>query len=323
MSRAICMVLFALVSRCCVGQSYIRFESQHAQMGTEFNLVFYAPDSAVARAATADVWALIDTLNAHLSDYDPASELSELAQKRGKTTRVTVDFWRVLRAAKAGARRTDGYFDPTCGAVTRLWRRARNLKQVPDSLRVSEAKALVGFRHLHVGWCRHTARLGVAGMQLDLGGIAKGYAADRVLVLLDARYGIRRAMLDAGGDLALGDPPLGKVGWDIALDSARVLSLSNCGIATSGKAFRFLEAPDGRRFSHIIDLRTGWGVVHPYNVTVIAPTATEADLLATAYSVSTTSSLDIATFIRKGSRYKLSRPARAGDKRVVFWLKDG
>ena len=131
-------------------------------------------------------------------------------------------------------------------------------------------------------------------MRLDLGGIAQGYAADRCLKILK-QNGIHRALADAGGDIALGDPPPGEAGWVIEiqadqnewLTSSRRLTslqLANCGITTSGASFRYLEI-NGKRYSHIVDPRTGWGLTHHILVTVQAPDATQADAWATAISV--------------------------------------
>lgn len=125
------------------------------------------------------------------------------------------------------------------------------------------------------------------GLQLDLGGIAQGYAADRCLQIL-RHYGITRALADAGGDIALGDAPPHTNGWEISIpgpDSSRsTLVLHNCGITTSGAKYRFLEV-DGIRYSHIIDPRTGWGLQTHTHVTVQAPLGVEADAWATALSV--------------------------------------
>jgi thiamine biosynthesis lipoprotein len=145
-------------------------------------------------------------------------------------------------------------------------------------------------------------------MRLDLGGIAKGYAADQALAVLRDR-GIPRALVDAGGDLAIGDPPPDARGWRIAVATphstssppssptpppedgagtygaeSTVLLLSNCGVATSGDAYQFVEF-EGRRYSHIVDPRTGMGVVGASSVTVVAPDGMTADALASAVSV--------------------------------------
>jgi thiamine biosynthesis lipoprotein len=130
-------------------------------------------------------------------------------------------------------------------------------------------------------------------MQLDMGAIAKGYAADKVLALLQSLE-ITTALVDAGGDMvAFGIPPQ-KKGWTIGINVPgqqeklleRKLVLSNKAVATSGDAFQYL-LHEGKKYGHIIDPRTGYGVTFQRNVTVVAPTATTADWLATACSILT------------------------------------
>ena len=267
-------------------QAQTRFEYRHPQMGTVFKLVLYAPDSTVAQRAAQATFARVDTLNAILSDYLPESELNRLCAQAGtgRKIRVSHDLWTVLRLSDKFSKQSNGAFDATIGPLTRLWRRARNLKAVPDSAKVEQAKALVGYKMVHFYPRRHRVRLAKRGMQLDFGGIAQGYAADACLEVL-RQFKITQALADAGGDIALGDPPPGQIGWEVAVPSTgQTLVLSRCGITSSGASQRFLEV-NGVRYSHIIDPRTGWGLTHTSIVTVKAPNATTADAWATALSV--------------------------------------
>jgi thiamine biosynthesis lipoprotein len=155
-------------------------------------------------------------------------------------------------------------------------------------------------------------------MQLDVGGIAKGYAADQALLVL-RHMGIRQAMVAASGDIALGDPPPGKKGWTIAIESldteatgsAKTVLLHNAGISTSGDTEQYVEI-DGRRYSHIVDPATGLGLTDRIGVTIIAPTATASDSLATAVSVLGS---------RRGPVYVASQPHIAS--RIVYLTPNG
>jgi thiamine biosynthesis lipoprotein len=127
-------------------------------------------------------------------------------------------------------------------------------------------------------------------MRLDLGGIAKGYAVDKALAVL-RRRGITRALVDAGGDIGLGDPPPGKPGWGIGVAPLEpggppggFLWLSRRAIATSGDTQQYVVI-DGVRYSHLVDPRTGLGLTDHSSVTVIAPDGITADGLASAVSV--------------------------------------
>lgn len=264
-----------------------RFEFTHPQMGTVFRLIFYArTDTLTATGWAKAAFDAVDSLNAAMSDYIPESELSRLSQYAGTGQFVPVsrDLWQILKLSEGFSRKSEGAFDVTIGPLTRLWRRARNVKELPDSARISTALQSVGYTQLIVG-PRQRILLNRPGMRLDLGGIAQGYAADRCLQIL-RKFGVKRAMTDAGGDIALGEPPPGKKGWDIEVSGSpgQRLFLSKCGITTSGASYRYLEV-DGKRYSHIVDPRTGWGLTHRVLVTVQAKDATTADAWATAISV--------------------------------------
>jgi thiamine biosynthesis lipoprotein len=274
-----------------------RFEFSHPQMGTVFRLVMYAESESQAQTSALQAFSAIDSMNASMSDYLPESELNRLCNTAGsgRSVRVSEDLWQILKLSEGFSRQSSGAFDATIGPLTRLWRRARNLKELPDSIRVNDAQQLVDFQNLKFKKGKRI-KLKKAGMRLDLGGIAQGYAADRCLKIL-RENGIRSALADAGGDIALGDPPPGAAGWMIGIPGdniggsfhpsdtlKRFLSLSNCGITTSGASFRYLEI-NGKRYSHIIDPHTGWGLTHHMLVTVQASNATIADAWATAISV--------------------------------------
>jgi len=267
-----------------------RYEFSHPQMGTTFRLVFYTEkDSTKAVAIAARIFESVDTLNAIFSDYLPESELNRLSDRAGSGEKVQVseELWSILRLAKQYAHETGGAFDPTVGALTRLWRRARNLKEAPDSLRLNLALKTINYRAIRFHGKRRIS-LKNKGTRLDLGGIAQGYAADECLALLQTA-GIFQALVDVGGDIAMGDAPPGAEGWRVERPLANAatepLFLSNCAITTSGGTYRYFEASDGTRYSHIVDPRTGWGIKQHRLVTVLAPKAVMADVWATALSV--------------------------------------
>lgn len=285
-------LLAALLAGC--SGPLTRYEFSQPKMGTTFRIVLYAPDAARAEAAAAAAFARIDELNAILSDYDRNSELSQLSQasQTGPTGPIAVspDLWRVFSAAQQLAERTDGAFDVTVGPYVRLWRRQRRLGELPSEERLAEARAAVGYRKLELNERDRTVRLLARDMRLDLGGIAKGYTVDEVLALLK-KMGIRHALVDGGGDVAVSDPPPGQPGWRIALqpmtesgESDGWLTVSNCAVATSGDTFNYTEI-NGTRYSHIIDPATGLGLTHRIGVTVIAPDGMMADAMASAISV--------------------------------------
>ncbi len=261
-------------------------------MGTRFRIVLYAPDAEIARGAAQAAFARIAELEDAMSDYREESELMRLCRRAGgPPVRVGDDLFRILRISRDWAAAADGAFDPTAGPVIRLWRRARRTRELPAKGDLRAARALTGWRRMHLDPVAQTVRLERAGMQLDLGGIAKGFAADEALRRL-AQAGLERALVVAGGDIVAGEAPPGEAGWKIGVlpfaanggPTADQLVLRRAAVSTSGDAEQFVEI-GGVRYSHIVDPRTGLGVAGRSSVTVRAPDGTTSDAAATALSV--------------------------------------
>ncbi len=269
-----------------------RFEFLEPHMGTQFRIVLYAPDAAAAQRAARAAFARIAALDDSMSDYRASSELMRLSAQSGAApARVSEDLFRVLVAAQDMARRSDGAFDVTVGPVVRLWRMARLSHKLPDAARLAAAEKLVGYKKIRLDARARTVQLPAPGMILDLGGIAKGYAADAALAALEAR-GITRALVAGGGDIMVGDSPPGEDGWTIGIaplvspnaPPQRFVRLHNAAISTSGDAEQHVEI-DGVRYSHIVDPRTGQALAGRRSATIIAPNGTTSDALATAVCV--------------------------------------
>lgn len=274
----------------------LRFEYEHVQMGTWFRLVIYAPEADRADAAATAAFARIDALNASLSDYLPSSEVSLLTapENVGIAMPLGEDLNWVLTHAMPIQKHSRGALDLTAGPLTRLWRRARERGTPPDPDSIRAALRTVGYEKLRFHASHATATPTVPGMRLDLGAVAKGYAADRALAECRA-LGLTRVLATAGGDVVAGDPPPGQPGWRIGLPSAsasgppeQCLILSRGAISTSGDENQHLTH-GGKRLSHIIDPRTGNAVTHGCTVTVaVSHTPSNglmADALATAVNV--------------------------------------
>jgi FAD:protein FMN transferase len=273
-------------------ETLARFEYSQPHMGTLVRIVLYAPGAPVADAAAKAAFDRIGALDQALSDYRDSSELIRLSrQSGGGPVDVSDDLFRVLRAAQRVARESDGAFDVTVGPLSVLWRHARRVREMPDTASIAAARALVGPEKLELDDRRRTVRLLTPGMQLDLGGIAKGFAADEAAAVLN-RGGVETALVAAGGDIvAMGTPP-GKDGWRVAIASiegadstpAGFVNLRNAAVSTSGDAEQFVVL-DGVRYSHIVDPRTGAALTGRRSVTIVARDGTTSDALATAVSV--------------------------------------
>ena len=260
-------------------------------MGMVFRIVVYAEDEAKAKRASKAAFDRVAVLDKIMSDYEPESELNKLSDlaDSGQAVPVSPELFRVLERAQALAAETGGAFDVTAGASIQLWRRARQVKRLPPQYALDKALKTIGFRALKFDAENRTAKLTKPGTRLDLGGIAKGHALDEALAVLK-QQGLRQALVSAGGDIVAGDAPLGKAGWRIALigleedAKSELLWLANGAVATSGDLYQFLEV-DGKRYSHIVDPRTGRALTEQRLVHVLAPDAMSADSLSTAISV--------------------------------------
>jgi thiamine biosynthesis lipoprotein len=292
-----------------------RFTYAHPQMGTVFNVVLFAPSQEAADRAANAAFARIDELNARLSDYLPDSDVSLLSKSSGSGEAIPLqdDLYRVLQRAKHYSKISDGAFDVTVGPYVRLWRRARAQRRLPSDSRLAEARAATGDALMLIDETAApptppTATLTAPNMRLDLGAIAKGFAADEAIATL-ASHGITHALIDAGGDVTVGDAPPDRTpgqapqevaapGWRVGIEPLLdenyrqlkvdtlppYLAVSNCSVATSGDAFQHVVI-DGARYSHIVNPKTGIGLTTPIGVTVIAPRGMDADALASTVSV--------------------------------------
>ncbi|HZQ51906.1 MAG TPA: FAD:protein FMN transferase [Bryobacteraceae bacterium] len=268
------------------------FEAVEPHMGTLFRIKLYAANRDQAQAAFHAAFTRISELDDILSDYKSDSEINRLCRTAvHHPVPVSDDLFRVVSASETLSEQSGGAFDITIGPLTHLWRQARKAGHVPESTAISEAAGHCGFHKVHLNAAAHTLELDQSGMQLDAGGIAKGYAADEALRVL-SKCGIRSALVAASGDLAFSDAPPGRIGWKIGVDSldnpeapfTRVLMLANRAVSTSGPEEQHLDA-NGKRYSHIIDPKTGMGLTSDITATVIARSGTEADGLATALTV--------------------------------------
>ena len=269
-----------------------RFEYTQPHMGTTVRVVLYASSEPEAGRAAVAAFARIAALDATLSDYAPDSELSRLTRDAvGRPIKVSRDLFRVLDAAQGLAARSDGAFDITVGPLSRLWRRARRQVELPPAADLAAARGLSQYKLLTLDAKAQTASVARAGMRLDAGGIAKGFAADEALVVLRG-LGVERALVAVGGDLAIGHAPPDHAGWQVALtglgaaDTApgSPILVHDVGISTSGDAEQWVEI-SGQRYSHIVNPKTGLGLTGHQSVTVVAGDAMTSDMLATAVNV--------------------------------------
>lgn len=271
-----------------------RFSFAEPKMGSPFNIVLFCNDSLEAVSLAKASFKLVDSFVFIFSDYIDTSELSRLSLSAGlhaDPVHLSPAMYDMMTLAEAAYVKSDGAFDITMGPLIRVWRKARSSKQFPSDESVQTARRNVGFKKIIIDKVNKTATLTQAGMQLDLGGIAQGYIAQKVLDFLGSRQ-INHALVNVSGDIVMSNPPPGSKGWKVGINVPettdellpRSLLLQNTAVTTSGDAYQYFEN-NGKKYSHIIDPRTGYGVTSQRNVTVIARDGTTADWLATACSI--------------------------------------
>jgi thiamine biosynthesis lipoprotein len=268
-----------------------RFEFEQSHMGMLFTITLYATNEVSAQAAANAAFAKVAALNQMMTDYDPESELMRLCrQPVGQPVPVSAEMFEILAESRRVAELSAGAFDPTIGPVVRLWRRARRTETLPSPEQLTHAQESVGWRKFTLDVQHQTITLLATNMQLDLGGIAKGYAADAALKVL-REHGMRSALVAASGDIAVGDAPPGQVGWRVSIGTPfqsagkeRTLILKNVAVSTSGDSEQFVVIA-GKQYSHIVDPQTGMGLTNRCQVSIIAPHATQTDAWATAVSI--------------------------------------
>lgn len=267
-----------------------KYSFERPLMGTKFSVVCYAKNREMAEKAAEAAFANAEEINAAASDYLPHSELSLLSSKPvGIPVPLSPLLFDLLDHSRRLAEATDGAFDPTLGPMTKLWRETRLSGRLPEPEALAAARTASGWRHFTLDPEARTITLLRENMAFDLGGIAKGYAADLMLETL-AEAGISQALITAGGDIRVGEAPPGREGWNVALKTfdvgknEEILTLFNAAVSTSGDLHQSVEI-DGVSYSHILDPATGLGLTRRIAASVIADEAKLSDALATAACV--------------------------------------
>jgi thiamine biosynthesis lipoprotein len=262
-------------------------------MATTFEVIlpYGTPFAIEAAEAALDE---IDRLEAQLTVYRDTSEVSAL-NRHAATSAVPVEprLFELLTLAARLSAETDGAFDISVGALIKAWGFYRRRGRVPSAEERAEVRGHIGMRHVRLDPERRTVHFDMPGLEINLGSIGKGYALDRAAGLLRRRWSVRSGLLHGGHSsiLALGSEPGRSDGWAVGvkhpwaqerrLGTVRVRDRA---LATSAATFQHLEY-NGRKLGHILDPRSGWPAEGLASATVLAPTAAEADALATAFFI--------------------------------------
>lgn len=256
-------------------------------MGTVVEVTVAHQSEETARTAMGAAFDEIERIDLLLSGHRSQSLVSKINNEGAlRPVPVGPELYPLFVAARGYGRESDGAFDVTVGVVSRIWKFEPG-GVVPDPAEAARALAKVGYDGLLLDDSAQSVGFARDGMAIDLGAIAKGWAVDRAIDRLKS-LGIESAIIDAGGDLRLIGTRPGKRSWRIGIQHPREqgsliasLDLADTAVVTSGDYERFFVA-DGVRYHHILDPATGRPASGCRSVTVIAPTAMEADACATA-----------------------------------------
>jgi len=270
----------------------LRYEESRVSMACTYTIVVYGSELEQLKQIVNEALDEVDRIDRLMSHYKKESQLSRV-NREAATVPVEVDseLFDFLEECLRYSRQSDGAFDITVGPLMKAWGFFRGEGRMPKKSELSAALSNVGYRKVILDKSEKTVRFEKAGVELDLGGIAKGYAVDRVLTLLKER-GIKIALVNAGGSTiyGLGSPP-DSSGWEIKIQDpidqrkvAESIILNNRALSVSGSYEKFFEL-NGLRYSHIMDPRTGMPVQGILSVLVITGTGTAGDALDNVFYV--------------------------------------
>src|SRR6267378_1149332 len=304
------------------------YESRPA-MGTSFEVYLYAPNRERAAELFEAAFDEIERVEQVLSNYRPSSELSRINAIAADAPVVTdPEVFALLERAFVYSRESDGAFDVTVGKLMKAWGFFRGAGHYPSSEELARARAETGWQRVRLDQRTRSVLFLARGIELDLGGIGKGYALDCVARVL-REAGVTAALISSGSSsiYAIGAPP-GQAGWPVRvsdpLDRTRTLStilLKDQSLSTSGNYEKFFQL-NGRTYCHIMDPRTGCPVEGMLQTSVIATEATDSDALSTAVfvmgpehstrlldSIAETSAIFVTTKDRAGRIVQIRWPA--------------
>ena len=260
-----------------------KLQEMRLLMGTTVSITVRGENKAPAGKAIEQAFRAIEKVDDLMSTYKKDSEISRLNREGSqRPIKVSRETFRVIRESLRLSKLSDGAFDITVKPLVDLWRSVRKDKRLPGKEELKKTLALVNYRNILLNKENGTVKFRKSGMEIALGGIAKGYAVDKAIAALRDR-GIKRAIVDAGGDLyALGRPP-DRNFWEIGIQSPRkkggllgVIKARDEAVVTSGQYERFFTL-GGKRYGHILNPRTGEPLEGMLSVTVLAKNTMTAD----------------------------------------------
>ncbi|HTQ52899.1 MAG TPA: FAD:protein FMN transferase [Bryobacteraceae bacterium] len=263
----------------------LRLEQSAEAMGSAYSIAVYGYDRDRMEAAVNAAFDEVRQLDSMLSNYKPDSEWSEVNREAARhPVHVSAELFQLLAACQAYSRESEGAFDISVGPLMKVWGFYKGTGHLPHRAEVLAALQHVGYQHVHLDKANQTVSFDRTGVELDPGGIGKGYAVDRMVEVLKTK-GITTALVSASGSsiYGLGAPPNEPRGWRIMIrdpknerKSVAEVFLKNDSLSTSGNYEKFFVA-DGHVYSHIMDPRTGYPAPGMLSVSIVTPRTIDSE----------------------------------------------
>ena len=260
-------------------------------MGSRFDITVVANDSLQANKHINTAVAEISRIEKLISSWDDNSQTSEINRNAGaKPVKIDKELFNLIERAIGISKLTDGAFDISYASMDRIWQFDGSMTVMPSEKEIKSSVEKVGYQNIVLDKKNSTVFLKLEGMKIGFGAIGKGYAADKAKTLLISK-GVPSGIINASGDMNIwGKQPNGN-DWKVAItnpmDKNKVFALlpiTNGAVVTSGNYEKYVNF-NGKRYTHIIDPRTGYPSTGIISVTVFAPKAELADALATSVFV--------------------------------------
>jgi thiamine biosynthesis lipoprotein len=287
------MVVLFLATALAAQAEVLRLEKSADAMGSTFSVALYGDDRIKMEAAADAALDEVRRLDELLSNYKPASEWSQVNQDAAaRPVRVSGELFDLLAACWEYSRESEGAFDITVGPLMKVWGFYKGSGHLPHRPEILAALTKVGYRHMHLDAAAHTVSFDRPGVEMDPGGIGKGYAVDRMVEIL-RKMGVRSALVAGSGSsiYGIGAPPEELQGWAVTIkdpwDPSKSLAkvwLKDMSMSTSGSYEKFFRA-EGRIYAHIMDPRTGYPAQGTVSVSVVAPRTIDSEAWAKPYFV--------------------------------------
>ena len=294
----------------------LRIESSLDAMGSVYTIVAYGEDRNALQAAVDLSFEEVRRLDDLLSNYKPRSEWSKVNREAGShPVRVSPELYGLVEACLRYSESSGGVFDITVGPLVRTWGFFKGSGRLPHRAEIRTAMAKVGYRNVILNRDNLTIQFARPGMEIDPGGIGKGYAVDRIVEILRSR-GIASAMVSAGGSsmYGIGAPP-NEPGWTVKIrhpkdpdKSVGEVVLKDASMATSGTSEKFFVS-GGKVYSHIFDPRSGYPATGMWSVSVVAPRAIDSEAWTKPMFI-------------LGRQWALKNPPKRKDLTKVFFCED-